>query len=364
MVQIAENIEFDSYLKQMLDQIPDNLDKREDGPIYTVLAPVAFLLAEQNYMLAYLTNLLYPDTAEGEWLDRILQDFGITRDAATYSLREIHTFDGDGNPLDVPIGSLFAIEDIAFKVTEKIDTGKFKAACEQSGTKGNDVIGTILPTDNITGLGNAVLTDQPLIPARDEETDDDLRARFFYAVQRVAFGGNIADYETKAMEIDGVGAVKVFPSSSFNPAEPGRVGIVIGDEQGKTATTELVNKVSAEMGVDGDGIAPIGHTVTVATSHDLSINVRASIKLRTGTSFDIVKPVVDESIRLYIDSIEFTDETIFLAKLMANILNCDPSIMDVTSVTINGIAGNLALNKTYAGYQVPVIGTITVTEVT
>ena len=43
----------------------------------------------------------------------------------------------------------------------------------------------------------------------------------------------------------------------------GQVGIVIADEQKEPATTELVDKVQTLMGVDGSGIAPIGHTVTV-----------------------------------------------------------------------------------------------------
>lgn len=358
---MAEAYEYEAILKQMLNRVPDDIDKREGSIIYHTLAPTAFVLAQQAYMLAYLTDLLFADTAQEEWLDRVTSDFGVDREQATRAVRQINTFDGNGEPKEIPIGSRFAVQDVSFTVTERLGAGRYKAVCDQSGIQGNAYGGGILPVDNINGLASAELVAPALIPARDQESDDDLRARFQIAVRQQPYGGNIADYKEKTLAIDGVGTVQVFGAPSMGA---GRVGLIIGDEQGNTATQTLVNKVQAVMGTDGDGIAPIGHTVTVGTSVNLPVNVTAQIRLRAGAGLELVKPSVEQAIADYIGSIDFAAETLFYAKLVANILNAHESIVDVGTVTMNGASANLSLQKSFAAYQVPTIGTITVSEVT
>ena len=357
---MAENYEYQSILREMLEAVPDTLDKREGSVIYTALAPSALLLAQQKYMIGYLFDLLFADTSTGDWLDRVVYDFGVAREQATYALRKIILTGTDGQPADFPIGTRFAINSLTFALSEKKNPGEYHAQCEQAGSQGNLYSGELLPVDNLNGLGSAVLDPEPVIAARDTETDDALRARFYATVRRSPYGGNISDYEQKTLEVEGVGAVQVFAAPTMGP---GRVGLVIGDEQGNRASQELVNKVQALMGVNGDGIAPIWHTVTVGTSTDLPVNVAAPLRLKTGASFEIVRPVVENTVRNYVEDVGFTDQTVFHAKLVAAILGCHESILDVGEVTMNGAAANIALVKTFENYQVPTVGTITVTEV-
>jgi len=345
----------------MLDRVPETVDKREGSIIYDAISPAAFIIAQQNYMIGYMFNLLYPDTAEDDWLDRVCDNFGITREAATYSLRQINTFDSSAVAMNVPIGSKFGINELTFTITESIATGQFKATCDQLGAQGNVYSGTILPVDNVNGLGSVILVSTPLVPATDVESDDVLRARFYKYVRQAAFGGNIADYEEKTLAVTGVGSVKVFNATTMGI---GNVGIVIGDDNGNKATTTLVSTVQALMGVDGSGIAPIGHTVTVGTSTDLTVNVAAGVKIKSGSSFAVIQPIVVQTITDYINNVDFNDATVFYAKLVAAILNCHASIMDVGTVTMNSTSTNLSLTKTFANYQVPVLGTVSVTQVT
>ena len=344
----------------MLDSIPQEIDKREGSIIYNTLAPVAIQVAEQNYMMTYMFNLLFGDTAEGEWLDRVTSDFGIDREPPTQSLRQINTFDSDGVALDIALHSRFAVNDIILKLTQKIDIGQYQAECEQVGTIGNLYSGEILPIDNINYLGSATLIAQPLIPSQNMESDDSLRERFYLSVRQTNYGGNVADYEKKALEIDGVGSVKVFNAVSQGA---GNVGVVIGDEFGNKATQTLIDTAQVLFGINGNGIAPIGHTVLVSTSIDIEVSVVAEIRVRIGDSFEITKPIVQQTITQYIETIKFTDETIFYAKLVAEILNCHESIVDVGVVTMNGLTSNVSLQKTYSNYQVPIVGTIVVSEV-
>ena len=278
-------------------------------------------------------QLLFADTAEGEWLDRVCCDFGLERKAATYAVRQINTFDSSGAAMDVPLGSRFQIEDVSFTLTEKIAAGQYKATCEQTGTAGNLYSGTILPADNINGLGSAELVSTPLTAARDDESDDDYRTRFYEAARQSAFGGNIANYEEKVLAINGIGAVKVFPAHLMGTA--GQVGLVIGDTQGNTASAAKVAEVQSLMGTDGDGIAPIGHTVTVKTSTDLEVNVAAAVKIKTGSSFSVVQPIVVQAITDYINSVGFTDETVYYAKLQAAQLQSTVNALTLSQLEVS-----------------------------
>ncbi len=358
---MAESYQYDTILQAMLARVPDDIDKREGSIIYDALAPTAYTLAGQSFMLGYLTDLLFGDTATGEWLDRVVGDFGLTREAATYSIRQIGCTDGAGAAFAIPIGARFAVNELTFKITEEIAAGSYKAVCEQAGTQGNCYSGAILPLDNISELGAAVLAPEPLIPARDEETDDALRARFYLSVRQTPFGGNKADYREKTLAIDGVGACVVFGAAEGMGA--GNVGLMIGDENQNRATQTLVDAVQVLYGTAGDGLAPIGHHVTVGTCADLAVDVSASLILKSGASMAVVQPLVEAAIANYIENIAFDAGVVFYAKLVAEILGAHDAILDVGSVTMNGVAGNIALEKTFLNYQVPVVGEITVTEV-
>ncbi|WP_312645377.1 baseplate J/gp47 family protein [Hydrogenoanaerobacterium sp.] len=113
---MAENYDYDATLKEMLDLVPPDIDKREGSVIYNTLSPAAYLVAQQNYMLAFMFDLLFADTAEDIWLDRVVNDFGVNREQATYSLRQINAFNEDNAPAAVPIGTRFAINGLTFKI--------------------------------------------------------------------------------------------------------------------------------------------------------------------------------------------------------------------------------------------------------
>lgn len=163
---MAENYDYSEFLARMLDQVSDSLDKREGSVPYLTLAPTAFELARQTYMLAYLFNLLFADTATGEWLTRLTADFGIDRNPATRAVRKIRTYAPEDVPLGVAMGSRFAVEECTYTLQKELETGVYEAVCEQSGTVGNRYGGDILPADNINGLGRAFLESEPYTGGR------------------------------------------------------------------------------------------------------------------------------------------------------------------------------------------------------
>ncbi len=357
---MAENYEFRPVLAEMLSAIPDTMDKREGSIIYDTLAPVAFEIAKQNYMISTLMNLLFPDTADEDWLDRNADNFGLERKPATYAARRIVVTDTESTPMEVPLGSRLRIEDLSLKVTEKASDGEYLAVAEQAGTLGNRYTGELLPVNNISGLGTAMLGDV-VIAAADIETDDALRERLYDYLRKTPFGGNVADYEQKVLAIEGVGAVAVFTAQDMGA---GVVRLIIADEQLQPASDELIETVEGVIigNRSGTGTAPIGHLVTVRTTSPRTIDVAATVRLKTGASFAVVEPLIRRAAEDYIAGIGFKDGIVYLARLTAQMLGASPEVLDISGVTMNGLPANLQLTKAAYEYQTPVAGEITLEE--
>lgn len=352
---------YGDIIKDALALVPDNVDKREGSIMFNTLAPTAYLLSRQNYMLGHLAQELFADTSTGNWLDRVTNDFGINRKLATQAIRQIETFDTQNKPCEVPIGTRFAIDEVTFRIIKQQGTGLYQAICEQKGSIGNFPRKELLPIDNIGGnFGFAQLVSDVLIPARDDETDEELRDRFYLYIRSNPYGGNKADYKLKVMDISGVGKVKIFGAPVMGP---GKVGIIITDNLMRPASEELLERVRKVVAIDGDGIAPIGHYPEVKTTTDRPISVAATLKLRSGAQFELIKPKVEEALRGYMESIDFEyDDTIYYSKVIAAILDADLLIRDATEVTLDDSVGNVMLNRTFSNYEVPTLGTVTLKE--
>ena len=187
---------FDAILNRMLERVPSDIDKREGSIIYDALAPAVAELAQMYVELDINYNLSFADTATGDFLSRRTAEFGVERQPATKAIRRGLFYGNDEAPLDIPIGSRYAIDGLVYVATEKISTGVFKLECETAGIAGNQTFGALLPIAGVPGLVSAELTDV-LVPGEDEETDEALRSRYYEAVNEPAFGGNVADYRQK-----------------------------------------------------------------------------------------------------------------------------------------------------------------------
>ena len=207
---LDEYFDYDTILQRMLDRVPIQIDKREGSIIYNALAPAAAELAQMYILLKNNIDLVFADTAVDEYLDRLANQVGITRNEATYAIKKGLFYDEDNNLMDINIGERFTIEDLVYKAVERIETGTYKMECEAQGTIGNNCVGTLIPVNYIENLAKAELTDI-LIPGEDQEDDESLRARYYETTSEQGFGGNVVDYQNKTKEIAGVGAVKVTP---------------------------------------------------------------------------------------------------------------------------------------------------------
>ena len=353
-----EDMTFENIMDRCLKRVAPSIDKREGSVVYDAIAPAAAELAIMYIELAYLMDRAFPDTETGEDLTKKVRERSIFRTAATAAVRKGYFEDGDGNAMDVPIGTRFSGDSLNYIVTEKLATGQFRLVCETAGAAGNRYQGNLFPIDYIEGLGAARLADI-LINGEDEESDADLYSRYLESLESQAYGGNKADYKTKVELLQGVGKIKVIPVWNGG----GTVKIIFVDSDWGIPSEDLVNSVQTAVdpvqnqGV-GDGIAPIGHVVTVEGVVGTTVNVSFTLTFATSYTWKSVKTEVQKAIQEYFAELakEWADQEVLIVRVSqieTKVLAVD-GIIDVTGTTINGTTQNISL----ASNAIPVLGVV------
>lgn len=343
-------------LQRMLDSVDEwarergvSIDTREGSLIRTALSPAALEMQQMYIELSEVLNESFADTQTRDFLIRRCSERGITVEPATAAVRK-----GEFN-INVPIGSVFSLNLLNYKVIAQIDNHVFELRCETPGAAGNLESGDLIPNDYIEGLTTAVLTDV-LIPGEDEESTEHLRARYFNSLKSQAFGGNIQDYIEKVMSLDGVGGVKVYPAWNGG----GTVKVIFLDSQFQVPSSVLIDAVQTAIdpvfnqGV-GLGIAPIGHVVTVEGVEGETIDVTTHLTFESGWDWEAIKPYVEQAIDLYFtdlaaewDTVDWRDDptatlTVRISQIETRLLGIK-GILDVENTTLNGQAQNLPLD--------------------
>lgn len=342
-----EHITPEFLLDRMLGRVSANYDKRESSPIYTALAPIAFILAEFYSDLNVNNNLSFVDSADGEFLARGTSEHGINKNLATFAKRKGKFFGSNATPMDVPINSRFSIGDLHYLVESRLGLGEFILKCETVGTVGNERFGILLPVEYIAGLVDAELADV-LVPGENEEDDETLRERFFEEVNEEPFGGNIADYKKMLNELDGIGGTKVFPA--WQGGGSVKCCILTSDfnEPSQDFVHEIQEKVDP-LPVQGQGLglAPMNHFVTITGVTNDLLTIETAITLANGATIGQVQSDIEAVLKEYFLSLRKSwknaDKTIIrLAQIEARILTI-PNVVDVTNTAINGSSVNIEL---------------------
>ena len=399
-----ESMTFENIMDRCLGRVSSSVDKREGSIVHDAISPAAAELAILYIELAYLLDRAFPDTETGEDLTKKCRERSVFRTPATNAIRKGYFEDADGAGCDVEIGTRLSGGDIDFTVTERIAAGQYKLTAETAGAVGNEYVGTLFPIDYVSNLAAARLSDI-LIPGEDEESDDELRARYFASLVSQAFGGNIADYKSKIELLQGVGAVKVFPTfrGGYKPADlnpptgaaswinglsgpedclawirrvfsmisagvvtvgGGTVQVRFVDSEWTVPSLELVQSVQTEVDPtvnngEGLGIAPIGHVVTVKGATGTTIDVSFALTFDTGVTWASVQGAVKASIQSYFDELVRTwadvdSLVVRISQIETKVLNV-AGIIDTIGTTINGGTANISL----ASDAVPVLGVVT-----
>lgn len=361
----------------MLAQIPATFDLRDTAPIPTAISPAAYALAGFYLTLNQVQQQAFIQTAVGDSLDMLAPLGGISRYPESAAVR-LGVFN-----VSVPIGSRFSTingsASINFTATatatvEDPQEGSFyfQLTAETPGAIGNEYTGAIVPITTIPGLTSAQITDI-LVPGDDVETDSALRSRLIDALNNHPFGGNIAAYRTEILAIDGVGAVQVYPTWNGG----GTVKCSILGSDFLPASPQLVQNVQTAIDPPtqglGLGMAPIGAQVTIVAPTELTVNISATLTLSAGYSIPQIQSAVETAIEAYMltvrqswgnnvgtTNVEYAAD-VYVARVIAAILTV-PGVVNATSVQLNGGTSDLILTETGTAQQVPVTGTVTLSE--
>lgn len=318
--------------------------------LYAVAAQVYALYVQAEW----LSRQCFPQTAEGEYLDRHGTVRGLERRQAVAAEGRIR-FSVDtavGTDLVIPVGTVCATAGLArFETVERVilkagETWVEAAArALEPGKEGNVPAGSVLVmAPPPVGVSRCV-NPEPFGGGTDREGDEAFRARILETYRRMPNGANAAFYEQGAMSFDQVAACTVLPRNRG----VGTVDVVVAAQGGlpdEALLQELTEYFQSrrEIAVDVQVKAP-----TVK-----SVNVTAKITLAEGAEQTAVKNRVEKAIRDYFSG-ERLSQDILTARLnqlvfsQAGVANCK-----ITAPTADVAVGAGVL---------PQLGTLTV-EVT
>lgn len=299
---------------------------------------------EQAYIeLGLIEQNGYAETADREHLILRAKEKGIEPLPATNAVWKAE-FD-----IDIELNTRFSAGELTYICTEKIESGKYRLMCEQTGTRGNTKRGELAPIEYINGYSSGELTEL-LKPARDVEETEAFRARYISTVTAVrAFGGNRAQYKAIMQEIGGVGACKIYRVTR----DERRIKIFFLDSTYKTPSDALVADVQeiidpiGKQG-EGEGKAAIFHIVDVCPCLSEAVNIEAEITLETGCEWEDLLGGIQENIDGYFSELAKSWENeeyiiVRILKVNAAIAGVE-GVVDVQGTTLNGKEENLLLD--------------------
>ena len=198
----------------------------------------------------------------------------------------------------------------------------------------------------ISGLV-AVTNTEPTSGGFDEESDDELRERYFEKVSLPATSGSKYHYVMWAKEVEGVGDAKCIPL--WNGAGTVKVIIINADKQ--AADAALINAVKNHI----EEQRPIGADVTVESAVPLAINISVSLTLANGVTTATAKQKISDSISSYLKKNAFSGTYISYAQIGGCILAVD-EVLDYSNLEVNGSTSNINIPEN----AVPVLGVVTI----
>jgi uncharacterized phage protein gp47/JayE len=345
----------DAVLQRMLDATPTEIDKRQGSITFDLLSPAAIELA---HVYIELDNILTfgfagPDQPS-EFLDLRCREMGLSRRAGVRSAGEV-TFKGKDETV-IPLGTevLTEGENPIYFVTKEegiISNGEvtIPAEAKEEGKNGNVGAGAVkLTTGNITGVVS-VTNKEIFVNGADIESDKSLLQRYYDRLRRPATSGNVWHYRQWALEVPGIGDVKVYPVWNGN----GTVKVTVLSDDKRAPIPSLVAEVVDHI----EKNRPVGAQVTVVPAVELPIHISAKLVLTNGAVMSEVKSSFLEGLTEYFAELAFKDSIVRYTRIVSILLNVS-SIVDFSDLTINGKTGNIQIPDG----QVAVAGTVNFSE--
>lgn len=346
-----EDQTFDVIEKRILSDVDDAFHKDEGSFIYTATAPTSAEHQQIYIDLDRVVDEMFPDTSSREYLLHHAKLRGLEPKEATQAL-----WIGQASPEDatVPIGSRFNAGDINLQVVQKYTNGQYLLKVETAGTVGNVINDTLVPITYIKGLSAMTLTELSE-SGTDDETTEEFRERFLIFLQKPATSGNKNSYYNWAMDVDGVGAVKIFapPDTVDGVTVPdGNVYIYAVNEAKEPAGSQLIANMVTYIETE----RPIGAKVTIKGPTEVAMNIKAVIVAESGAAVSVIENEFKTAVSDYLKENAMQLRRVSIAKIGDILFDID-GVEDYTTLTLNGNDSSQIMGDT----QLAVIGDVEVT---
>lgn len=335
-------------LNRMLGSLDKKYDTSSGSVMYDINAPTSIESEKIQKETDDIKRQLYIDNLVDDELTRKCAEMGIDRKKASYSSGTVRIRGLFG--ATVPKGELVASELLTFEIIENATVPvsgevEVKVRCRTSGVAGNIVAGAITSfPKTLTGL-NEVTNLNGFDNGYDEESDEDLRARYYLKMRTPSTSGNKHHYVEWALETEGTGGAKCIPRWNGR----GSVKVVIINSSKVGANEELVQRVADHI----EDVRPVLADVTVVSAEELEINIAGTLILSGGSNTGVVINAIESKVKEYLMDIAFKQTYVSIAKIGQIILETT-GVEDYRNLTLNGDTSNVAIGNE----QVAVCGSV------
>lgn len=319
------------------------------------LAVRLYALAAQVYALYlqadWVTRQAFPQSAEGEYLDRHAQMRGLERKTGTRSEGVVRFVTEEMADVDriIPAGTVcMTVGLVRFETTSQarllagLTEVDVPVKAVEVGSTGNIGPGEIV-TMAVAPVGISGCTNpEAILGGSDGESDEELRQRILASYQRLPNGANAAFYEQIALSFDQVAGA----TAICRPRGIGTVDVVVSAQAGLPGQelldvlTEAIQK-RREIAVD----------VQVRAPETEGVELRVQVAAKAGWDLEQVKQDVETALRGWFTGHQL-GRNVLLAQLGSLIYGCD----GVANYAILSPASDLVV----AADVLPVLNSLTV----
>ena len=291
---------YDEILKRMTEKYEERTgtspdDSSDIGIRMRVLAGEVYALQAEY---EYIKRQMFPDTAEGEFLDRHALQRGITRRSGTKAVGDVKFFLDAVHDYDIviPEGTVVSTRGEnarRFATTEEgfLAAGRLGVTCEAqaltAGADGNvaadEICVIVTPVDSLLSAVNEYM----FTGGSDDETDEQLRRRVLDSFVNIPNGTNRAFYIQSALEVEGVHAV----GAAAGVRGAGTLDIYICDDEGN-ADAALKARVKNHL----DSLREINVDIAVGELIGVPVDIDIDVTAQSGYSTDTVEDNVINAI--------------------------------------------------------------------
>ena len=348
--RMIQALTFETIVSRMKADLKNPPNKVEGSFAADNIQAVAKEILKYYDYIDFLQDQHYAETATGEYLDKKAQEVGVFRKEPTKA-SGFATFEGTPGVM-IPAGFRVHSDSYTY-LTREIgyigSDGKviIPIEAEKAGKESNIPAGSIYKYDSgVVGL-KRVHNEKSINGGTELEDDESLRERTLLRMRYPGTSGNQYHYMHWAMEVEGVGRVRVFPIWDG----PGTVKVSILDSNQRVANEDLIKKVKHHIDNDGDrlgeSLAPIGALLTVSTAKTVGIEVKGKVVLEPASKMrrEDLEGKLKENLQDYIDqSISYKANRLTVAKVI-DLLYSIEGVQDIIKLTVNGVNDSVGFEK-------------------